>query len=731
MTSVEPERVLLEHRVFELGASRSSASDGIELQRIWSSGSCEITPHALTATFSNHDRVHKLNLSPDVRFVGNGVSFRLKISGFASLQGLRFGFVLGGTARQIEIPNVWRERWIDVSFGVGDLIFGIQNDWLIVPGDEIGDVFLQLEGCPEPAGAEILLERVELWHEDARDFRLVFGAAETTFSALMKQPNLCAKFQPVLPGLMEALEPQLRRSHSEAEQQAIAYMTFGAVPSWRTTLSWPIDAPLPPELSGVNTNRWAWHALHPTIALALFARRTGNSAALFAARDFVNGWLDRSYYQIDLDQKYCWYDHGVADRLLALILVWESGVQLGFDQRFMARLLEAIARHMQLLGSEAFYASHTNHTRYHNHAVSQDLALMVSALAVPELAGAARYFALAAARVTDQIEQLLVADGEFAVLIENSVSYQVTVQAFVEFADALIRLGGVESRVSALAPGVARFIEVARYPDGRLPGFGDSPRIANGTGRDPRVIARPAPGLTLLRRAGHAFVKGDHEGQAFMLALLATSLAETHKHEDNLSFTLYFDGVEWLIDPSFYSYEPSLVVAQYLRRAPAHNAVVLEKSPYSLAPGLAQLEGNADGGDFMLYGAHDSYATARVTREIRGRLDRLSLAFVDCVTPHHALDDRAALMLHCGDGVTATVTQGVVLLRHPASTFELVVHLPTPLVRTYCGELGDGEPRGFTGLGFMEHVPITTVECSVELGAEVRWELLARRIFRS
>jgi len=724
MRIVEPERVLFAHRVLTFDASQEQG-DRVELAAVFCTGTPRISGGKLVTTFVEGD-THKLRLLVGRPFCGNGFSARLYVSGFESLEVLLFGFVLDGTLRRITVPNLWQERWVDVSFSLGDLIFGIQNDWHKLPSGQVSELHLHFTGRTRTGVAEVTLDRLEIWDERVNDFGLVVAGRPTTFSVLREQPSFASQMSPLRPELLAVVDAYLERFNHEADAQAEVFMSQGNLPSFRASLPWPFDATLPPSLDGVNSYRWSWQGLHAVPILLRRAQRTGDVAPIFAARELVTLWLERSYYQVDSDGKYCWYDQGVGDRLLALVLIWDRGLRLGFDQRFMTRVLEAISRHVQLLGTEAFYASHQE-TRYHNHAVFQDIWLMFATLAIPQLAGAQRYFELAVARITDQIARLLVKDGDCAVLIENSVSYHVGFQWMVEFADDLIRLGGGDSHINRLAPAMRRFVELATYPDGRLPGLGDSPRVANGD----MASAAPElpdnlPELTLLPKAGHVFIRGQHEGRAFMLTLSATSLTETHKHADNLAFTLFFDGIEWLIDPSFKSYEPSQPVSNYLRGAFAHNAVALRGLPYSLASGIARVNATRSTATFEIEGQHDAYEDARVERVVRGRFDTLFLDFVERVRPEAAdFNVEAVLMLHCGDGVTASLNGDTLLLRHPASTFALRLTLPTATTRAYHGEFQDGEPRGFTGLGFMEDAPVTTIECALERKADARWKLAA------
>jgi hypothetical protein len=119
----------------------------------------------------------------------------------------------------------------------------------------------------------------------------------------------------------------LKKHFRAADVQANAFMEEGHCPlTAEVAIAWPYAAPLPPDLSTVGTYRFSWHALHPAMILMVHARNSGKLASLFAAREMVTNWLERSYFQPEADKKFAWYDHGTAERLLAMVVMWSIGV---------------------------------------------------------------------------------------------------------------------------------------------------------------------------------------------------------------------------------------------------------------------------------------------------------------------------------------------------------------------------------------------------------------------
>lgn len=591
------------------------------------------------------------------------------------------------------------------------------------PPTEIGDIRLYMSGEPSDEGGTIDVSRMWYWNEPTSDDVLPAG-----YVLPIWHPGTLDWVQ-VGPDILKIIDRYLRKVFRNYGKQATAFMRDGLFPLYgETSLDWPVGMALPPDLEKVGTYRYSWHALHSTLILMLHARSIRDDAPLFAAREFVTLWLERSYFQNDPDKKFAWYDHGTAERLLAMVAQWAIGVEKRYDKRFMSTLRAAIFRHGQLLDSELFYASHQP-TRYHNHAWFQDLALMATTLAIPDFPCADRWLRNAIDRLTDQLDTLIVRDEGFAVFVENSIGYHQGVQRLVEFAGELVAATDFTSNIPKVALELADFSDFFIYPDNRAPAQGDTFRCANAQGdKIRRCKAYKKPLCVILPKAGYGIVKGNHDGIPFMFSLFATSQCRTHKHEDNLSFSLFFDGIEWLIDPSFYSHEYASPIPAYLRSAIAHNALVIPGMNYSIEPGLASICGEVRGNEFNIQGIHRSYSHIAVRRHVHGFLDHLSLAFIDStertqMLETETLDCRPSLMLHCGEQVDAELNNEVLILSHPDSNYKLRVELPGNNVVVHYGVLEDNLVYGLSGLGFMQRTSINTIECRVPFGQILRTSL--------
>lgn len=651
----------------------------------------------------------RLNLAQTIADV-NGFSVCYFLAGWRQVNYLAVGYTAEGVFHHVKITNPAFDEWVESAIGSKDLIFGLQSRWEAArAAGDVSDLRLYVKGEPGAAGARVGYRWSAFWRE--------IEPASASFLSAVSADTASAKAR--REEVIGAISRYVRKCNPALDQHVDAFMVDGVLPlTGEKFLDWKIDRTLPEQFGEVGTYRYLWHAMHPALSLMVSGRESGNPGPIFAARDYVSSWLERSFFTPDADIKFTWYDHGTAERLLALLLMHELGRQYAFDGRFMTRLRLAILRHGQLLESEAFYASHQA-SRYHNHAWFQDMALIAAAQIMDDFPCTTRWLQRGVDRLSDQLDKLIVRDHGYAIFVENSIGYHQGVQRLVEFAGELVSLSGSASEIGQVAQELVAWSGCLRYPDGRAPSQGDTFRRPNAQ-VESLFRGRPyaLPECLVLPKAGYAIIKANHEQIPFMLCVFATSLCKTHKHEDNLSITLFFDGIEWLIDPSFYSHEYTQPVPAHLRSAWGHTNLILADIPYSIEPGCAWLDGAATPAGYSVQGKHTAYDGFEVSRTIEGSLAELSFVVTDKFSPVLAVAHaQAHSVWQCGEDVVAHAVPGGVELSHPGSHFRirLTSHLPA---RIHEGWSDSGPFRGVAGSGFMEQKETTAVV--FDLGNETK-----------
>ncbi|MCQ4286352.1 heparinase II/III family protein [Pseudomonas stutzeri] len=706
------ERKLEKSSVFGVRSGRFIDAAGEETSniKVAGKGKTRLCDDHVLSEFSGRAGSFELRLLLDEPVVyGNGISVCYRISGWQEIKYLAIGYTVGSVFRHVKLPNSRQDTWEDLSFSIDDLIYGFQNKWILPePSQQIQDIRLYVKGTPGEAGAQIGCKWGAAWQE------LPYSVEDFPFPRQRGENSAPSPKHDVV----DAIVRYIKDCNVSLEKHAREFLDYGRLPlNGDKYLSWGIEQPLPDALEESGTYRYLWHSMHPARTLIVYGKENSDLRAIFAARDYMSAWLDRSYFSPDADIKFTWYDHGTAERLLAFLLMHEVGREYSFDFRFMSRLRSAILKHGNLLESEAFYAAHQP-TRYHNHAWFQDMALIAAGQIMVDYPCADRWLTKGVARLTDQLENLLVRDQGYAIFVENSIGYHHGIQHLAKFAGNLTSASGRDSLIPQVAQELSRWSDFLRYPDNRSPTHGDTFRLPNAT-EEPVRRGQPYsdPLCLVLDKAGYAVVKGNQEHLPFMLCMFATSICKTHKHEDNLSITLFFDGVEWLIDPSFFSHEYSNSEPAFLKSAAAHNAICIDGVEYDISPGLAFVSGACAEGCYSIEGRHCSYKETEISRSVNGRLDALDISVIDKVT---SLKKRTAkLVFSLGEGVFATAQGSSICLRHQASNYELEIEILSAGIRSEI-------VPSIAGGGFMQFSEVQRICLDVpsETG-EIVWKLRA------
>ncbi|MGK8440573.1 heparinase II/III family protein [Ectopseudomonas hydrolytica] len=660
--------------------------------------------------------------------VSNGVSVRFKVQGWSKLRYVAIGYTSHEGFQHVKIVNLRQGEWLNFSYGFNDLVNKIQSRWNITSEAVVNDIRVYVSGRPGACGGILAVEAGETWLED--------------IAANLTAPGLNS-------ALSQVIIDYFLVCHPETHEQAQRFLSDGSCPMTKAlVLEWSSDMQYPEQLEQSTTFRYLWHACQPAMKLLVHAIEFEKLPALFAARDMINSWLDSSFYVCAPDQKYTWYDHGVAERLLCLLLMQQAGLQYQFDQRFMARLAKSIRAHTQLLESEAFYSCHQP-TRYHNHAWFQDVGLMAAAVSYGETDEAAYWFMRGQQRLQDQIHQLVKRENGYAVFVENSSGYHEGIQRLIYFVAQLERLVEQDSVARELLNELEAWSAVFTYPDGRLPAHGDTFRVPNPENSAAlSYCSRPVLNIltekqrceaVLLPESGYFIHKGISQKYAWFIGMVATNSSKTHKHQDDTSLVLWLDGIEWLIDPSFYSHDFSDEISAYCHSAAAHNMLSLPGRDYAIEPipGRASLEYiDPEARNCQVKALNRSYKGIEIQRSLHCIVndDVFHVEVFDSCTMLASSDahnghvsEMQVITFHFGDGVLVRQLPALVEtevsiyeLGHPATPRRLQLHLPRmPKVPSYQIE----QRNTVSGLQFKQSTVTPLLQLICPIGTDVKWKI--------
>ncbi|GGK13391.1 heparinase II/III domain-containing protein [Luteimonas terricola] len=387
----------------------------------------------------------------------------------------------------------------------------------------------------------------------------------------------------------------------------------------------------------LGNRSWQWHSASFNFMSWLIAVHavTGDQRALDHAARAIETW-HRQFVVADSDYEFAWHDHATSNRIMAVLsLLCHLDEHPGkFDLNVL--IPEFLAAHGDRLCLEEMYSKHTNH------GIDQSRALLLLATCAPWLEGASRWSQVALARLEDELGHAFAADGGH---VENSPGYHQFVSKL--FADVLQTFGDTldapfRDRLRGKLVEAARFMAWIVRPDGRLPLIGDTeckPAVnvyqpLEGTGEYSHVQwvcsrgrsgTRPEGWSRLFPDAGYFVARNDWEsaeapGEALHLVFRCGQLSEYHRHDDDLSLTLWW-GNDWLLDGGGYSYVERHPVRRYLRSKWGHNVVVVDDGNYAwtrpgaAAPGsLVQVDDEATRP--VVKGETESYPGLHAVREV-------------------------------------------------------------------------------------------------------------------
>lgn len=660
---------------------------------------------AFISCFEGGVGTYQFNFNFEYKLKVNTLDFVICLSGWEDIRYLALGYTNNGMFRHIKVPNPIQDSFFREVFSFSDLSFLLANQWQEVSEDKIHDLRIYISGKPKRHGARIEVKKVSAWLKSDND---EIGA-NLTYSS----------------DLYECLVGYFKRCNPDYLAHADGYMNNGMFPTkGKHALEWCTKNAKPQNFEDSGTYKYLWHSLSIAHSLLLAFYDTKEFKYLFASKTLVEQWLENSFYTPDQDIKYAWYDHGVAERVLTLILLRLTTFDLELGYRFEKRLDFALTQQANLLATESFYAKNQP-TRFHNHAWFQDMALLACSIALGKDRNAKYWGDKGEKRLRQQLDCLIVRDEGYSVFIENSFGYHLGIEKLVDFAAQLTNILSIDSEIPSISKELKDWSNFYKYPSGGSASNGDTFRLSpNPNKQKVKYRAYSRPELIVLKKAGYGIVKGNHDGIPFMLNVLGTSLTETHKHNDHLSFTLFFDGIEWLLDPSFYSHDYGESAASFLKTEQAHNCLVIESESYSISPGLCCLSGERDEHKYKVFGRHKAYEEIIVERTIEGAFESLNIQFKDSIVTNKKVNSCLNFMV--AEDVTVDVLDGCIVLSHAYSDYTLMLRVGSRDVKLISGISTSSNEHGIVGVGFKEHEDTTRI--SVDLKNEmdsINWSIEA------
>lgn len=278
--------------------------------------------------------------------------------------------------------------------------------------------------------------------------------------------------------------------------------------------------------------------------------------------DAVHNWIDQA--KQNKESPLAWHDHAAAFRVrnLANLLVFCHSAGLSVRDEARAEALGGLViEHLDWLQEDKHYSKHTNHG-FDQAMIALTIGLMFN----HDEFGA--YRQRNRERLKDEVTFAFTDEG---VHKENSPGYQKMMLGRLKQLRTLAPLG--EQEISLLGE---RYIEKAEaflraitLPNGYLPMIGDT------RGRDEGLPYKQKEKVDVLDYSvsGYIIVRGVVLEKDFHLVFKASHLSHYHRHDDDLSIHLYWNGHVILGDAGLYSHNEGDDLRRFVRSPLAHSTV--------------------------------------------------------------------------------------------------------------------------------------------------------------
>jgi hypothetical protein len=342
-----------------------------------------------------------------------------------------------------------------------------------------------------------------------------------------------------------------------------------------------------------------------------------------------------------------WHEGTTSRRLRTLLLAIGALSQLesktaNLPAGTVALLLTSIANHVDVLSHDL------NYRPSGNHGLRQDLLLYISAKLFPSLSLADQWAKLARSRLLDrQLSTGVAPDGSWC---EHSMSYQRLATNLVRKFCKIAKETGDKNFMNELSVYYSKMVSFQNNllrSNGTLPSIGD-------TG-----VNCIAPKLFEDEFGHHEKVEINdfksnwlaiHGAKDFHAVFHADLRSPKHKHADDLSFVLFYQGNDWLIDPGALNRELGSDMRDHFCLDPtAHNSWSVNNKGYgfSRSKDFVGLDRHYDELEWQgASGLNERYKDGSVRRTMLNIKNKPVLIIIDYVTSKDEKEVEWASHLH-------------------------------------------------------------------------------------
>lgn len=295
-----------------------------------------------------------------------------------------------------------------------------------------------------------------------------------------------------------------------------------------------------------RTLAWKVHQFAFVRPLIAYDRHNDGKAGTAFSLEMLRSWWASFSATERVKENMPWHDHATALRLNNLLLLRSTSPHSDF-------LEDVCKQHGKLLLKDKFY------NRGNNHGLDQSLALFECGheLGRPDM------HRVATVRILDEIKTAFASDAGH---VENSTGYHhFGINQVKSANDISVAYTGHRVERTGLLERAEVILAHMTRPDRHLPHIGDTQNFTV------RRLPQPGDNSITLPESGWAFFRSGWDTRAVHGAFKCGYLSQSHRHDDDLSLSIFGFGEEWLIDGGLFAHQPKDPMRVYMRSAFAHS----------------------------------------------------------------------------------------------------------------------------------------------------------------
>lgn len=366
--------------------------------------------------------------------------------------------------------------------------------------------------------------------------------------------------------------------------------TFEQDPTYETeplSINWDIQHSKAPSSYNLGL-----HTLNMVGFLSYGFEETGNKEYLWRARHIIEDYLD--YYEGDEISQYVWYDHSVASRVANLVFFLSFAESVGtpiYESDFIQFVIDSLQIHAEWL------YDNNNYQQNNNHGIMADRSLIALSLFI-ESDKTDQWLSRGLSRLRAQFTSQFTNE---AVHVENSPYYAIgVIEWFIDIEEFLNQFGySISPAFEEWKASSIRNVAFFMKPDRSLPRIGDTFAATPithlpGTGNEAidselsfilsqgKEGSSPSETRKVFPAAGYAIMRSvwsaapDYTDTTWLIIKSGYIGGTAHKHNDDLTFSLYAQGQDIITDSGVYSYERDDPMRQYMLSSLAHNTMIVD-----------------------------------------------------------------------------------------------------------------------------------------------------------